>query len=373
VRLLNRGGALNPDVLLIERADGERLVVKDYAPRPAWVRRLVAPGLVRRELGLLERAAGVSGVPYPRGRIDALAFAMDYLDGLPLRRRTHGARLSAGFFDELQAILDALAQRGLVYLDLSSPSNVLELADGHPALVDLASAFRLPFAGGLRRRLERRALAKLRRRFSGPAAPWADAAPLHTLKVGRTRISHRESGPLRDPVPVLCLHDLGLTSAVFGEFLARAAAHARRALAPDLPGFGDSRRDVSTLEPRAVASQLEAWLDALRVRRVDSIGQGWGARVAACLQPDRVRGSIALPAVPRSGEATPEALRAALPAELGATARQEIERHLALLPARTRELLVREAHGSPAEADPSSAWSWLREPQTLWDRLERAS
>src|SRR5262245_55054068 len=129
VRLLNRGGIANPDVLLLERADGARVVVKDYAPRSAWVRVLLAPVLVRREWRLLERVRGIAGVPRALERIDALAFAMEYLDGLPLRRRTHGARLATQFFDELQEILDALAERGLVYLDLRSPTNVLELAD----------------------------------------------------------------------------------------------------------------------------------------------------------------------------------------------------------------------------------------------------
>jgi hypothetical protein len=369
VRLLNRGGVANPDVLLIERADGERLVVKDYAPRAALVRAALAPWLVRRELRLLERAEGIDGVPAPRGRIDAHAFAMEYLDGLPLRRRTHGARLASRFFDELQRILDALAERGLVYLDLRSPSNVLELADGRPALVDLASAFRLPLPGGLRRWLERRALAKLRRRFSGPAAPWADEAPLHTLKIGNTRISHREAGPLRDPVPVLCLHDLGLTSAVFGALLDTALQRARRVLAPDLPGFGDSRRDVETLEPGALAAPLEAWLDALRVRQVDVIGQGAGARIARGFRAGRVRSALELPAVAHREAATPAALRAALPDSLDAAARGEIERHLELLRPRTRELLGAQAREvAPEHPDP---WAWLDSPERLWEGLGR--
>jgi hypothetical protein len=318
-------------VLLLERADGSRVVVKDYAPRPAWVRALLAPLLVRRELGLLERVRGVPGVPAPLGRIDALALAMEYLDGLPLRRRTHGARLAPGFFDELERILAALAERGLVYLDLRSPTNVLELASGRPALVDLASAFRLPVSRPLRSWLERRALAKLRRRFARAAAPWAGGAPLLTLKIAGTRISYREAGPLRDPVPVLCLHDLGLTSAVFAELLAAAPEHGRRVLAPDLPGFGDSRREVSSLEPSRIAGPLERWLDALRVERADVVGQGWGARIARAMEPGRVRRVIAL-----RGVAAP----AAWPAEA-----EQLRR-----PRRS----VRRSAGHPVEKDVSS-------------------
>jgi len=355
-------------VLLIEREGGERLVVKDYAARPGWVRALLAPWLVSRELRLLERAEGIAGVPRPRGRVDALAFAMEYLDGLPLRRRTHGARLGARFFDQLQGILDALAERGLVYLDLRSPSNVLELADGRAALVDLASAFRLPLAGGLRRWLERRALAKLRRRFSEPVAPWADEAPLHTLKIGDTRISHREAGPLRDPVPLLCLHDLGLTSAVFGVLLRAAASRSRRVLVPDLPGFGDSRREVATLEPAALAVRIDEWLDAQRVQRVDVIGQGLGSRIARALRAGRVRREIALPPAVHRALASEEALRAALPAGLDREVRDEIERHLELLAPRTRALLEAQARGV-AEPQGERAWEWLERPERLWERL----
>lgn len=351
-------------MLLLERTDGERLVVKDYAPRPGWVRALLAPWLVRRELGLLARAAGIEGVPQARGRIDALAFAMDYLDGLPLRRRTHGSRLPPRFFDELQAILDALAERGLVYLDLRSPSNVLELASGRAALVDLASAFRLPLPAGLRRWLERRALAKLRRRFSGPAAPGERDLPLHTLKVGGTRISHREAGPLRDPIPVLCLHDLGLTSAVFGPLLVSAGGRARRVLAPDLPGFGDSRRDVTTFDPGEVARAIRAWLDALRIGRVDAIGQGWGGRIAAQLGRGRVRRTLALPAVTGAE---------ILPPDLDPAVRDEIERSVALFTPRTRRLLELEAAQSVPSAQVRESWDRLRDPEALWARLETAS
>lgn len=365
--LLNRGGTANPDVLLVEREDGSRVVVKDYAPRAAWVRRLLAPCLVSRELRLLARADGVAGVPRAHGRIDSLALAMEYLDGLPLRRRTHGARLPPGFFDDLQRILDGLAERGLVYLDLRSPTNVLELRGGGAGLVDLASAFRLPFSRALRRWLERRALAKLRRRFAAAAAPWADAAPFHTLKVAGTRISHREEGPLRDPVPVLCLHDLGLTSAVFTQVLAAAPSRARRALAPDLPGFGDSRRDVDTLDAGAIARQLEAWLDALRIARVDVVGQGWGARIAAHLGAGRVRRRVTLRGVAGPSAATPEEIRAALPADFDAVLRGELERSLEVGP-RVRRLIEAEARGGRAEGE--DAWACVRDAGRVWDWLD---
>ncbi len=285
--MLNRGGFANPDVLLVESESGERAVVKDYAPRGALVRGLLAPWLVTRELRILEGLEGVDGVPRALGRVDRLALAMEHIDGLPLRRRTHQGRLPAAFFGALAAILDELARRGFVYLDLRSPSNVLARPDGSPALVDLASALRLPVPAVVRRWLERRAIAKLQRRFLGASSAYAPAAPLHTLKVADTRVSWREAGPLRDPVPLLCLHDRDGTGADFEGWLRQAGERQRRVIAPDLPGFGDSRRDGRNPGATRVAAQLDAWLEAMRIDCIDVVAAGWGAEVAAALPPGR--------------------------------------------------------------------------------------
>nr|MCS5638499.1 hypothetical protein [Myxococcota bacterium] len=53
VRVLNRGGVANADVLLLQRPGLPQVVVKDYGQRSAPVRALLAPLLVRRELALL--------------------------------------------------------------------------------------------------------------------------------------------------------------------------------------------------------------------------------------------------------------------------------------------------------------------------------
>jgi pimeloyl-ACP methyl ester carboxylesterase len=396
VRLLNRGGLVNPDVLLVARDAGEPpVVVKDYAPRGALVRWLLARWLIRRELRILERLRDLPGVPRPAGRIDRLAFAMEYLEGRPLRRRTHRESLERAFFEQLEAILDAIAARGMVYTDLRSPTNVLATSDGRPALVDLGGAVRLPLPRALRKWLERRALAKLRARFGdGSAAadavtPDAAGAPVRErpasgVKLRGARVAYRDAGAPADAVPLLCLHDLGLTSCVFGALLDSAAALGRRALAPDLPGFGDSRGHARELDPAPLSALLLELLDVLRVERVDVLGQGWGGWLGAALAaraPQRVRRCAALPVVLASTEPCAPAelaarLRAALPAALEPRQRAELERALARVTTRTWERAADALRALGPEPPGSwrtepGGWSVLADPRRAWERLSR--
>jgi pimeloyl-ACP methyl ester carboxylesterase/predicted Ser/Thr protein kinase len=323
------------------RRGGASYVVKDWSRRAAWVRASIAPWLARHEAAMLARADGIPGVPRLRARIDRLAFAMEFIEGRPLRRRTHGRALPPRFFAALETILDALASRGVVYLDLRSPTNVLVTPSGDPALVDLGSALRLPLPRAWIRRLEARALAKLRSRFerqAGREPVMADVADdmSANLKVGGTRLCLREHGTLDDPVPVLFLPEAGFSSRYFAPLLESAGAHGRRAIGVDPPGFGGSRPKVTSLAPPFVAEQLEALLDALRIQRVDVVGAGWGARIGAALEarsPARVRRSISL-----SGAALPTthdeqtlraALQASLPRSLSADLRGALEAELA--------------------------------------------
>ena len=398
IAVLNLGGFANPDVLLLRR-DGVQVVVKDWGRRAAWVRGLVAPWLARHEAAMLARADGIPGVPRLRARIDRLALAMEYVEGRPLNRHAHGRALPPRFFAELETILERLAQRGVAYLDLRSPTNVLITPSGAPALVDLGSALRLPIPRGLLERFERRALAKLRSRFetqpgSEPVVADPDDDASANLKVGGTRFCLREHGPIDDPIPVLFLPGAGFSARVFAPVLARAAAHGRRAIGVDPPGFGGSRRDVRSLSPARVAAQIEALLEALRVVRVDLVGAGWGALVGGALaeRPEqRVRRMVAIAgedseagaaerAVRRSTAASdPEALRArlleALPRGLPGALHATLAAELARAPARNLALVYRSeapvsTHfgvGSPGRVDLDDADA--RDPDRVWREL----
>jgi len=333
VRLLNRGGRANPDVLLVQRDGWHPVVVKDYSRCAALVRCTLAPLLVRHELSMLSRAHGLPGLPEPRGRIDTLALAIEFIPGAFMQRALHGAALPRVFFDALEGILEGLAGRGLLYTDLRSPSNILVTPGGAPAIVDLASAIRLPIPGALRGWYERRALRKLRNRFEGTTQPSPlGQRPGRDLDLGRVRVRVVDRGRHDDPVPALFLHDAGLSSVLFEGVLDRAAEFSRRGISVDVPGFAGSRVPRRRLRLRASSGYIEDVLDALRLPRVDLVGCGWGgvlARDLATRRQQRVRSLVTLDApVDRiegrfrerwqEGIADPELLRSRLLREIPA-------------------------------------------------------
>jgi pimeloyl-ACP methyl ester carboxylesterase len=294
VRVLNRGGRANPDVLIVERSPGDRVIVKDYGRRSWLVRRFLAPLLVGHELRMLERLDGLPGVPAALGRVDSLALALELMPGEALRRSAHRKALPPAFFTALEGILAGLAERGVLHLDLASPTNVLLNPTGGPALVDLGGALAFPVPRRLRAWLEGRALAKLRSRFQGEGtAPVPErGSDFAQLDLGPARLRLRDRGPLSDPVPVLLLPDAGLSGARFGPLLDGAVAARRRLVAVDPPGFGRSRAPGGDLSPERVADLLLRLLDVMRVEEADVIGEGWGGFVARALDrvaPERVR------------------------------------------------------------------------------------
>ena len=367
------------------------LVVKDWSQRSAFVRRVVAPWLIRHELGMLERACGLPGLPRPEGRIDALAFALEYVAGAALRRRLYRQRLPDAFFIALEGILEGLHARGLLYTDLRSPSNIMVTDGGAPALVDLGSALPLPAPRPLRRWLERRALEKLRARFEGQDESGGDAAPdYQQVDLGRERLALLDEGREDDAVPVLLLPDLGVSIVVFHGPLAAARTAGRRALAVDLPGFARSRGSRGSVQPMRLAAEIARLLDALRVSRVDVVGQGFGDRVARALavtRPGCVRAGLTLAVAPDVAEsrraaaresvgALRERIRAELPASLAAALREEAEQALAVTADARLMRACRELE-APVPV-PERPWRTLdvdvfADPAPLWRALDEAS
>ena len=149
--VLNRGNARNPDVLLVDAGD-RLVVVKDFAPRAAWVRATIGRWITSREMRAYRILAGHPAVPQLLGRIDALAFVLEYRPGRRMSRRL-AAELSPGFIDRLAAAVREMHARGVVHLDLRHRSNVLVDEREQPILIDFASAVMLRPRGLLARRL----------------------------------------------------------------------------------------------------------------------------------------------------------------------------------------------------------------------------
>lgn len=177
---LQRGQLRNPDVLLVA-VPGAFVVVKDFQPRPAWLRQTLGRFLIRRELRAYRALAGHASVPRLFGRIDAFAFAMEYRPGVRLARSLAG-RVPEDFLAALEKAVLSMHELGVAHLDLRHRSNVLVDGEGAPVLLDFASAvcFRpggfaarwlLPFFA----KMDLRALAKWRDRLSPPPADVTEA------------------------------------------------------------------------------------------------------------------------------------------------------------------------------------------------------
>jgi pimeloyl-ACP methyl ester carboxylesterase len=103
---------------------------------------------------------------------------------------------------------------------------------------------------------------------------------------GTISITEAGSGP-----PVVMLHGLGATKVSFLPTVA-ALAPAHRAIAIDLPGFGDSDKPLrARYHAPYFARAVVALLDALELDRADLVGNSMGGRIAlevGLRTPDRV-------------------------------------------------------------------------------------
>lgn len=175
VEVLSRGGWGNPDVLLA-RSDSGWVVVKDFAARPPWTRAL-GVWLTRRELRAYRRLEAHPRVPKVLGSLDSLAFCLEYRPGQILTRSLR-EKLPEHFVPELREAFAQMHASGVVHLDLRHRSNLLAGDDGHPVLLDFASAvcFRPGSLGArwilpLLARLDLRALAKWEAKLGGRSTP----------------------------------------------------------------------------------------------------------------------------------------------------------------------------------------------------------
>jgi len=137
-RVLRHPSGAKPAILLAHLPGG-RVVVKDFCENPWLVRQLYGRWVVGHEARVYARLRGVAGVPALRGRIDAFALAVDYVEGATLKALPRGD-IPADAFDRLGELLDRLHARGVVHFDCHQKTNVVLAPDGRPHLVDFATA-----------------------------------------------------------------------------------------------------------------------------------------------------------------------------------------------------------------------------------------
>ena len=156
-----------PVAHLLELEGGARAVVKDFLPCPAFWRWTYGRFLTSREVRAYERLDGVPGVPRFLGRIDAYAFALEWVPGLDLGKCPKGT-LGPEVFERLAATVEEMHRRGVVHLDLRQRRNVLVDDRGVPRVIDFSSGFALRPGGWWLRRLapiDRSGVLKYKRRF----------------------------------------------------------------------------------------------------------------------------------------------------------------------------------------------------------------
>lgn len=116
------------------------------APMLGVPMRWLGRALGRREAAVLQRLAGLEGIPQHAGevRIDGkpapYATAHHYIEGHPL---ADGERVDDAFFPTLVQLLQKVHERGVAHVDLNKRENILVGDDGKPHLIDYQIHFAL--------------------------------------------------------------------------------------------------------------------------------------------------------------------------------------------------------------------------------------
>ncbi len=129
----------NADLLIVDAGEGP-VVVKDFAPKPWWVR-LMGWILISHECRAYRRLGEMRGVPAFVGRVDRYALAMESVTGIQLTTSPDRYDRGEFYLNELAKVLDRFEERGFLHLDLRGRQNVLLRDDGELVVLDLAGAF----------------------------------------------------------------------------------------------------------------------------------------------------------------------------------------------------------------------------------------
>ncbi len=125
-------------------------------------------------------------------------------------------------------------------------------------------------------------------------------APLKQVAAGVLSVGYAEAGPADGP-PVILLHGWPYDIYSFVDVAPRLASAGYRVLMPYLRGYGPTRflaaDTVRNGQPAALATDLIAFMDALKIDKAIVAGFDWGARtadIAAALWPERVKALVAV-------------------------------------------------------------------------------
>ena len=132
-----------------------------------------------------------------------------------------------------------------------------------------------------------------------PATPNSFASPKQ-IDAGLLNVGYVEAGPSNGP-PVILLHGWPYDIHSFVEVVPQLAAKGHRVIVPYLRGYGTTRfladATMRNGQPAALALDILALMDALKIDKATLGGFDWGARTAnivAALWPERVRAMVSV-------------------------------------------------------------------------------
>lgn len=102
-----------------------------------WVGRILAA----RERAAFRRLAGLPGVPRLLADFGPTGLIREFVEGSTL---AEAERVGDDFHPRLRALIDAIHSRGMAYVDLEKPGNVLVGSDGLPYLFDFQISWYWP-------------------------------------------------------------------------------------------------------------------------------------------------------------------------------------------------------------------------------------
>jgi len=124
--------------------------------------------------------------------------------------------------------------------------------------------------------------------------------PLKQIDAGLLNIGYAEAGPADGP-PVILLHGWPYDIHTYVDVAPLLATKGYRVIVPFLRGYGTthflSKDTIRNGQPSAIASDIVALMDSLKIKKAIVAGCDWGARTAniiAALWPERVKAMVSV-------------------------------------------------------------------------------
>jgi len=124
--------------------------------------------------------------------------------------------------------------------------------------------------------------------------------PLKQIDAGVLNVGYAEAGPANGP-PVILMHGWPYDIYSYVDVAPLLASAGYRVIVPYLRGYGTTRflsaETIRSGQPSAVAADIVAFMDALKIEKATLAGFDWGGRTAniiAALWPERSKGMVSV-------------------------------------------------------------------------------